>query len=114
MHGYYLLKFVPLPAAWRQDEEAALTPAFEALDDKSWKPPELRPNDQLWVDYEVDEAKARAHVVAALVGGSEVGHMRDTVPEGVAQELWKKCRDLFLPDARFFVGVGLGDSAYVL
>ena len=33
---------------------------------------------------EVFEAEAREHAVAALVGGSEIGHTRDTIPQGVA------------------------------
>jgi hypothetical protein len=113
MHGYYLLKFVPLPLDWHADEERSLTIAFQELDDQTWAPPELRPKDQLWVDYEVDEAKARVHAIEALVGGAAVGHTRDTVPHGDPSAIWKRFRDLFAPDARFFLGLGLGDSAYV-
>ena len=112
MHGYYLLNLVPLPSTWREDEEASLTSAFEALDDQSWERPELRPKDQLWADYEVNEAKARAHIVAALVGGEAVGHTRETIPAPVAQELWEKFRGLFSLNTRFYVGLGFGDSAY--
>jgi len=113
MHGYYLLNLVPLPLGWRDDEEGSLTTAFEALDDQTWAPPELRPKDQLWVDSEVEEAKARVHAIEALVGGGAVGHSRDTVPQGDAFAIWKRFRDLFLPEVRFFIGLGLGDSAYV-
>lgn len=113
MHGYYLLNFVPLSPTWRVDEEESLSAAFEMLDDHPWKPPEMRPDGQLWVDYEVDETTACAHVIAALGGGAEVGHARDTIPERTAAELWKRFRDLFSPDTRFFLGVGLGDSTYV-
>ena len=112
MHGYYLLNFVPLPVDWQGDEEASLTKAFEALDDQTWKPPELRPKDQLWMDYEVDEARARAHAVEALVGGGAVGHTRDTVSERDSSTIWKRFRDLFSLEARFFIGLGLGDPAY--
>lgn len=113
MHGYYLLNFVPLASGWRDEEEASLSAAFEALDDQPWPPPELRPNDQRWVDYEVDEVSARAHAVEALLGGRAVGHAMDTVPEPEALKIWEAFRGLFSPDARFFTGVGLGDSAYV-
>jgi hypothetical protein len=108
-----LLNVVPLPANWREDEEAALTRAFEALDNHPWAPPEQRPSDELWTDYEAREAAARAHVAAALIGGRDVGHSRDTIPEGTAHAFWTRFRDLFLADARFFLGVGLGDPAYV-
>lgn len=32
--GYYLVKMVELDAAWQNQEEAALTIAFQALDDR--------------------------------------------------------------------------------
>ena len=113
MHGYYLLNVVPLPIGWHDDEEGSLTTAFEALDDQTWPPPQLRAQDQLWVDYQVDEAKARAHAIEALVGGGAVGHCRDTIPKGDASAIWKRFRDLFSPGARFFIGLGFGDSMYV-
>jgi len=113
MHGYYLLKFVPLRFGWHDDDEGSLTTAFEALDDQTWAPPELRPKNQLWVDYEVQEAQARAHAIEALIGGAVVGHSRDTVPRGEASAIWKRFRDQFSPDARFFIGLGFGNSAYV-
>ncbi len=112
MHGYYLLNFEPLPLGWRGNEETSLTKAFEALDDQTWKPAELCSEDQHWVDYEVDEARARAHAVEALVGGGAVGHTRETVPERDSSAIWKQFRDLFSRDARFFIGLGLGDPAY--
>ena len=61
--------------------------------------------------YEANESTARDHLVAALVGGNCIGHARDTVPESVADGLWKRSRS---PpgDVRFFLGVGLGDQAY--
>ena len=108
-----MLRFVPLPLGWHDNEERSLTTAFEALDDQTWTPPELRPKDQLWVDYEVDEAKARAHAIEALVGGAAVGHSRDTVPQSDASAIWKRFRALFALEARFFLGLGFGDSAYV-
>jgi hypothetical protein len=113
MHGYYLLNLVPLPEDWRDHEETALTAAIQALDDHPWPPPEVRPDDQRWVDYEVPEPEASAHVVAALVGGSEVGHARDTIPISDARPIWEAFRALFSTSARFFMGVGLGDSKYV-
>lgn len=113
MHGYYLLRLVDLPAGWRADEESSLTCAFEALDDKQWEPLELRPTDQRWIDYEVDEATACDHVVAGLVGGSAVGHIKETFAPQDALDVWKAFRSLFLRDARFFCGVDLGDPAYV-
>ena len=112
MHGYYLLNVVPLPLDWRDREEAALTAAFQALDDQPWPPHESRPDDQCWTDYEVPESEARAHVVAALVGGREVGHTRDTIPMADALPIWEAFRALFSAGARFFVGVGLGDSKF--
>ena len=113
MHGYYLVNVVPLPFGWRDDEEGSLAIAFEALDDQTWKPVELRPKDQLWVDYEVEEAKARVHAVEALIGGGAVGHSSDTVPKGDAFAIWQRFRELFSSEARFFMGLGFGDSAYV-
>ena len=112
MHGYYLLNMVPLHVGWREAEEGSLSAAFEALDDQTWPPPELRPKDQLCSDYEVDEIKACARVVEALVGGSAVGHSVDTIPRAEAFAMWKRFRDLFSPESRFFLGVGFGDSNY--
>lgn len=113
MCGYYLLNLVQLPSGWHDDEEAFLSTVFEALDDQPWKPREMRPNDQLWVNYEVDEAEARAEVVTALVGGNEVGHIEDTIPRMEATAIWERFRGRFLADARFFTKLGLGDSNYV-
>lgn len=113
MHGYYLLKVVDLPAGWQSDEEMALTTAFQALDDHEWPNPEHRPEDQLWSDYEVAEEVAQERAIAALVGGNLVGHSRDTIERTLASEIWLRFRELFSPSARFFVGLGLGDSEYV-
>jgi hypothetical protein len=113
MHGYYLVNFVPLPPGWRDDEEESLATAFGELDDQEWKPVELRPKDQLWVDCEVQEAEARVHALEALVGGGAVGHSSDTVPKGDALAIWQRFRELFASEARFFMGLGFGDSAYV-
>lgn len=111
--GYYLVNLVSLPENWVEDEEVALTEAIQALDDQRWPPPEERPDDQRWVDYEVSELQAAAHVVAALVGGPEIGHARDTIPNAEARAIWETFRALFATNARFFVGVGLGDFRYV-
>ncbi|XXX79864.1 hypothetical protein WMF30_13925 [Sorangium sp. So ce134] len=112
-YGYYLVKMVALDARWREDEETALTAAFQALDDHEWPAPELRPNDQTWADYEVIERRARELTVDALVGGAAVGHARDTIDRQEALALWLRFRGLFAPQARFFCGVGFGDSNYV-
>lgn len=116
MHGYYLLNVVPLPANWRDHEEVALTAAIQALDDHDCRPAESRPDDQRWLDYEVSEPEASAHVVSALVGGrrgrSCAGHDsngRRTSGLGFG----KRFALSFSTSARFFVGVGLGDSKYV-
>ena len=50
--------------------------------------------------------------MAALVGGKDVGHTRETISERVAQELWDKFRGLFSFNTRFYVGLGFGDSEY--
>ena len=113
MRGYYLLKVVPLPQNWREDEEVVLTEAIQSLDDHAWPPPEARPADQRWVDYEVSELAAAAHVIAALVGGLEIGHARETMPMAEARPIWEAFRALFSTNARFFLGVGLGDPKYV-
>lgn len=111
--GYYLVNLVALPEKWVDDEEVALTEAMQALDDQRWPPPEDRPDDQRWVDYEVSELRAAAHVVAALVGGPEIGHARDTIPKAEARAIWEAFRASFATNARFFIGVGLGDFRYV-
>lgn len=112
-YGYYLLNMVPLSENWVEYEEVLLTEAIQALDDQPWPPPEARPDNQRWVDYEVSEPAAAAHVIAALVGGSEVGHARETIPMQDARWIWDAFRGLFSSPARFFIGVGLGDSRYV-
>lgn len=110
--GYYIVKFVELPADWRKREEATLTTAFQALDDHAWKPPGLCPADP-WADYEVEESLAREHAIMALVGGRDVGHSIDTIHPLEAASIWARFRGLFLADAHFFCGVGLGNSEYV-
>lgn len=113
MHGYYLLNTTQLPVDWQSDEERSLTAACESLDDHPWKLPEILAQDQLWTDYEVCEAEACEHVVAALVGGNEIGHSRDTIPQEVAVSIWERFRKLFSPQARFFVRLSLGNQEYV-
>jgi hypothetical protein len=113
VHGYYLVKMVELEAGWQSDEEAALTGAFECLDDREWPVPELRPADQRWTDYEVAERVAEERAIDALVGGASIGHTRETIARTQATEIWRRFRGLFSPTARFFVGVGLGNSSFV-
>ncbi len=113
MHGYYLLNSVQMPANWQSDEEHSLSSAFELLDDHPWMPVETHPNDQYWTDYEVFETEAREQTVAALVGGNEIGHARETIPQGVAASIWESFRKQFSPQARFFVRLGLGNPEHV-
>lgn len=111
--GYYLVKMVALEPGWRADEQAALTRAIEALDDRPWPAPELRPSDQSWTDYETTEAVGEQNAIQALVGGNAVGHARETIERPEARRIWLQFRALFSAEARFFCGVGLGDSRYV-
>jgi hypothetical protein len=111
--GYYLVGAVSLPPNWRAHEETALTRAFEALDDKPWKPTEDRPTEHRWTDYEVSEPVAKAHAIEMLIGGPEVGHTDLTMSELRAQEIWQMFRGLFTPRVRFFKGLALGDSKHV-
>lgn len=113
MHGYYLLKLVELAPSWRDDEDAALSDAFQSLDDHEWRPREQRPADQSWSGYEVAESTAKQRTISALVGGREVGHSRDTIDPQLASRIWDAFRASFGAAPRFFCGVGLGDSAYV-
>ena len=113
IHGYYLLQLVQLPPSWQDDEEASLTEAFQSLDDHEWPPPELRPAEQSWSDYEVTELIAKRRTISSLIGGREVGHSRDTIDPQLASQIWDAFRAIFGSAPRFFCGVGLGDSAYV-
>lgn len=112
MHGYYLLKLVELPPSWRDDAEAALTSAFQSLDDHEWPPAGQRPVEQAWSDYEVSEEIAKSRTISALIGGGAIGHSRDTIARDQAAQIWAAFRAIFASTPQFFCGVGLGDSAY--
>jgi len=111
--GYYLVKVVSLDHARLEDDDAVLTAAFQSLDDHEWPGEELRPTDQRWADYAASENVAAERTIEALIGGASIGHVRETIDRTTATETWRRFRELFSPDARFFVGVALGDATYV-
>jgi hypothetical protein len=110
--GYYLVKLVAMAPGWDKAEEASLDALFQALDDKAWPPAEQRPSDQRWTDYEVLEEDARSQLIEALVAGHAYGHSQVTMPVASAEAIWRNARGVFGADARFFVGLGLGNNAY--
>ncbi|MDX1433134.1 MAG: hypothetical protein R3286_11870 [Gammaproteobacteria bacterium] len=115
MHGYYLVDLVSIEAlrAAGRSEEEILDEVLEHFDDSPWPPPEERPADLTWVEHEVDAAHAREAAMEALVGGSQVGHTRDTIPPRAARQMWQDFERLFGDERRYYVGMGLGDSRYV-
>ena len=112
MHGYYILKLVSIDPTWATHEEDSLDTLFESFDDHPWPPPSQRPQGGAWTDQEVSEEAGAQEAIAALIGGREAGHLRDTLSPDRAADVWRRFRALFSERARFFVGLGLGDRAY--
>lgn len=113
-HGYYILRFVRIDPGWTMDEEESLDDLFQSLDTEEWPSLEERQGvGGRWADYEVTEEEARSEIIAALVGGREIGHLRETISVGQAESLWSRFRSLFSGNIRCFMGLGLGSSEYV-
>jgi hypothetical protein len=111
--GYYILKLVTLAAGWENKEEQSLDALFQYCDDHPWPPVEDRQQGGRWADYETDEDGAQRESVAALVGGRDVGQLRETIKAKEAAELWRRFRALFSRRARYFTRLGLGRQEYV-
>ena len=108
--GYYLVDVVDVSDERnaRYTDAEILDAALEELDDSSWAPPSERPQDQSWLDYLATPERAREELVAALVGGPEVGHSITTMRARVAEQFLDSYLSLFARDARFLRGMGLG------
>ena len=111
MHGYYLLKVVDIE--WTDDEDTSLDVIMQQLDDHAWPPRDQRPISPCWTDYVITEEDARDIVITGLVGGANVGHLRDTISRPTATAVWDQFRALFSESMRFFRSDGLGDKRYV-
>jgi len=114
MHGYYILHLVRVDPGWPTREEAYLDELFQSFDTEEWPPQEEREGmGGSWADYEVREDEARSEVIAALVGGGEIGHLKDTISARQPESVWSRFRSLFSPQVRFFMRLGLGSREYV-
>jgi hypothetical protein len=112
MHGYYLISLVSTEDLDTYDDRV-LDYVFQALDDCPWPPPDRRPSDQRYGDYEVSESDACTRLVNALVGGGSIGHTRETMSRAAAVQYWNRFRALFSGPVRFFAGLGLGRPEFV-
>lgn len=114
MHGYYLMDVVSIESMRSAGltQEEILDAVFEFFDDQTWPPPADRPSDVSWSQHEVEGEVAEQIAVRALIGGTEVGHKRDTMPPKVARSLWREFQGFFQGERRYYVGMGLGDYKY--
>jgi len=112
-HGYYLVDRVSIRGLQDLEPDALLERVFRHFDDAEWAPDDQRPTDQTWLDYATTAEGARSAAIDALVGGSEIGHARDTIPPAQAAALWEHFEALFPPPRAYYVGMGFGDARYV-
>lgn len=115
MNGYYIIDVVSISEmreAGLSDEEImdALT---DLWDDEPADREFSVPSNQMWADYRVEFAEARTHTIEALVGGRDVGHTRDTLPDGVAGECFDQFLALFDDMPKLYIRLGIGNSQYV-
>lgn len=114
MHGYYIVDVVSIESLRNagKTQEQILDAVFEHFDDQAWPPAADRPSGVYWEDHEVSASKARESAVQALIGGSQIGHTRDTIPSTTAHSLWSEFESFFQEQRRYYTGMGLGDSKY--
>ena len=115
LSGYYLIKWVELSrfCAHEIDRAQLLDDLFQFFDDQKWPPIEHRPKDQSWADYATDMPTARRMAVDALAGGTEVGHLRDTISRNDANDYFDRFDALFPAPKRYYIEMGLVDPKYV-
>lgn len=112
--GYYLIDLVEISGFPESgsERELFLDALFEHFDDEPWPPPSERPGEGSWDDHACDRDQATVHVVEALVGGSSIGHLKNTMAPAEALELWSRFEALFVEPRRYYTGMDLGDSLY--
>lgn len=113
--GYYIIKLVDITdmrAARASDEEIG-EQVFQYFDDHPWPPPEQRPSDQTWADYESEMAAARQHTLEALVGGPSIGHTKPTMTQGRAECYFERFEQLFEEPRKYYTGMAFGDARHV-
>ncbi len=114
LHGYYIIKLAEITALRAcGDSETIAEQVFRCFDEQEWSPVEKRPKDQAWNDYAVDRSIAREHTICALVGGSEVGHTKETISRKKAEEFVDRFESLFGQPRIYYTGMGFGDREYV-
>jgi hypothetical protein len=113
--GYYIIKLVDITdmrdASTGQEEIA--DEAFRYFDDQPWPPIRQRPDDETWAAYVVERDVAAEHAIEALVGGSSVGHLRDTIPWQEAIRFFERFEALFDEPKNYYIGMGFGDRRHV-
>lgn len=114
MTGYYILRRIDITAirAHISSEDRMLDMIFEHFGGTTWPPFEERVALGSWADYAITAEAARTEIVGALVGGDDIGHLRDTMSRTVAEQTWAQFESLFAGDRAYFTGLGLGDRRY--
>jgi hypothetical protein len=112
--GYYILELVSI-YEWRHGGVPQETILEKLVDHFDSDPTDPNPNfvpDQEWTDYETTRDDARGHVVESLIGGSQIGHTRETMPRSTAAEFFDRFVAVCGANPRFYIGLGLGDRTY--
>lgn len=113
--GYYLIKMVKITdlRLASSNEEAMIETIFQYLDDQKWPPKEQRMKDQKWTEYIVDRETALRHTVEGLVAGPQKGHLRPTIEANIAKLFFDRFDAMFDEPKSYYIGMGLGNPAYV-
>ncbi len=95
------------------EQETILEQVIEYFDDDTRVPDPNFVPDHGWIDYETTRDRAREHTVESLVGGGQIGHLRETMSAVRAGQFFDRLAALCGSNPRFYVGLGIGDSKYV-
>lgn len=113
-YGYYLIGIVSIQEKRQEkwDEETIIDWAFQQLDDQKWDL-DNRPNDQSWLeDYQTTRQNALEVLTIALTGGSNVGHIKNTIEPKRATELTLTFDGIFRSPKKYFERMGFGNRSY--
>lgn len=108
--GEYIIGLISIRELRQQDLplEAILEQVIDHFDnDTRERDPNFVPNHG-WVDYETDLETARLHTVEALVGGTTIGQVVQTMREPMARRYFDRFVEACGPNPRYFIRLGIG------